>query len=402
MDIFLKRLALIAGLGQATFGCTKDACEQEPPSFQLEVTGDFQAVTTLRVELSGALGNLRRDFELQDSAADGTTSLAVELVPAPEEPAQLTIALKGLDAQRAPVSSAVRAVTVEPNGCNRIEMSLSRDVDAGPVDAGIEDQGPIDQGAEDQGVEDQGVDAGVDAGMDLDAGPEDQGMDAGGCVETVDPDTIALYTFPDDAADRTGNHDGELEGNAGFAEGPPGCGQAFEMPNSVAVSGYLRIPHAPEFELSSGSIDFWIRAQARIRATGIISKDDNEVDGGLTLFVNCGGYLVARMQNEGEAFYRCSEQPLPDDDWAHVGLNFGAGGLELYVDGERVRGEQSLGLFGIGCTQDVQCDTDTTAGLQNNTQPWVIGVSSHQGDPSLPFRDGRIDSFRISGVPRAF
>ncbi len=422
MDVLLKAYG-IALLGGLLSGCVKSACEDEAPSFLLEVTGDFSTLTALRVELSGTLGNLRRDFALGEVGADGSTSLVVELAPPPESPIELTITVIGLDAQQAPRGSAQRSTTLVANGCNRIRLQLGEGADAGvdradtgaqdsgPEDLGIGDADPGDNGLNDLGTADLGPpDLGVDGGEMPDIGIDtgiDGGVDAGGCVQMLDPTTVALYTLDGDATDLSGAHPGNLNGNTDFEPGPAGCGQALGLSNAGVVQGHLSIPHAQPFALASGAIDLWVYPNINGRAMGVLTKDAQGASDAFGLFVACSGHLVANLRVGDSNYYQCSTQPLPSNSWSHIGLNFGAGGFALYIDGGQAQGAQSQGLFGGNCNETITCGTSTTAGLQNSTQPWILGASSHDspngsGNLSLPLRAGRVDNLRLSSAPRIF
>jgi hypothetical protein len=229
------------------------------------------------------------------------------------------------------------------------------------------------------------------------------------CVAKVDPATLLLYTFSGSGTqvtDATGKHHGALVGS-GVARGlgAPGCGTAAVFPKSS--SSYVVVPDATDWDLAQGSVDFSLRIDtpAVPYLRGIVSRDADNVDkpGHLSIYQLPDGGIAVRLQltlNSG--FVRCSP-PVTFGAWHHVGVNWGPGGLELFVNGAAAQRTDSLKPGPI----TLQCGTSTEKGIEGNDNPWVLGTSSHQSaegaatPTSFPF-DGAIDSFRISKARRAF
>lgn len=227
------------------------------------------------------------------------------------------------------------------------------------------------------------------------------------CTSKIDADTLTLLTFEsitsgafDDISGR--GHTGVMHGSAQQgASGKPGCLKAAVFDGQA--DSYLEIANHPDYALAAGSVDLWVRFDQGGMA-GIVSKDasgTNE-DGHLTIFRGCDGSIVVRQQLGGDQhFIRCSS-PVSNGDWHSVGVNFGSGGLELWVDGK-----QGTRTGALPCGETYVCGSSTETGIGNNSNPWVVGAHAMNSDDgaATPVRDplaGAIDSLRISKVRRAF
>ncbi len=231
------------------------------------------------------------------------------------------------------------------------------------------------------------------------------------CATLSDPETIALFGLDseDTLDDATGIHDGIWrDGTPELVAGPPGCGSAtrFEgMLNGV-------VDDADAFHLEQGSFDMWVRLPeppAEL-AVGLISRDAlDQVNGGhISLWYERSGRLALRLQDAGvmmaPQIYVCSNGPLPQDEWIHVGVNFGAPGLELYLGGELQAGDGTV----ILSKEPQACEVSGGAwGIDGNANPWVIGAGSGgsdegSADPVSRHFDGALDELRISTVRRDF
>lgn len=229
------------------------------------------------------------------------------------------------------------------------------------------------------------------------------------CALVPDPATLLLYTFEGSGStviDVTGKHNGTIVGSSVTrSPGPPGCGNAVAFPN--AVTDYVLIPDAPDWDLSEGSVDFWVRIDTASPSTvrGIVSRDaDAHVQPGhLTVYQLCDGGLAVRLQHQSDTReVRCSP-PVKLGVWHHVGVNFGQGGLALYVNGVAATRTDTIS----NCFLTLECGTSSEQGMEGNDNPWALGVSTHnsaegQVTPTkFPF-DGAIDSFRVSSARRPF
>jgi hypothetical protein len=88
-------------------------------------------------------------------------------------------------------------------------------------------------------------------------------------------------------------------------------------------------------------------------------------------------------------------------------VNFGAGGLELHVDGVQDSRTNRQELGGMNCRDRVDCGGDLAEGLFGD-DPWVLGASAGTAVPGTvfpltdPLRGGALDDLRVSRVARPF
>jgi len=279
-------------------------------------------------------------------------------------------------------------VAVAILGCGRLGFEpLGRQ--SGPPDGGAPgDGGP---GARDGGPGDP-----VDAGEAGDAGDAGAGPDAGpeSCT-ALDPDTVFLFDFEDLSGavlrDRTGDHDGTLTPPVEAVPGPPGCGQAWRAGGLVHGS----VPDDPAFQLSQGSLDFWVRVdEASSGRRGILSRDSTgRDDGHFAVLLDSSEEIRVRLQLEARQVVRCV--PFPGVGvWFHLGINFGPPDLEVLVDGRDVQ------LPGGPCNNPM----DT--GIAGNTNRWAFGADNIQtgagGEQVGDHFEGALDEIRLSRVRRDF
>jgi len=299
----------------------------------------------------------------------------------------LTILLSGCIRTSGGEAVPEAGVDSRPTDGPRVDLVLSEAAppDAPPPDAPLPDAMPPDLSAPDGPVPD--------------AGPP--------CVASADPDTLLLYTFSGtgtQVTDATGKHHGTLVGSAARGLGAPGCGTAAVFPNSA--SDYIEVPDSPDWDLPQGSVDLWVRVDTPtpVAVRGIVSRDADQIakPGHFSIYQLPDGGIAVRLQRTTNlGAVRCSP-PLTLGAWHHVGVNFGAGGLQLFVDGA-----PGLRTDSVKAGLILQCGTSTEQGIEGNDNPWVLGTSSHQSaegsatPTSYPF-DGAIDSFRVSKIRRAF
>ena len=248
---------------------------------------------------------------------------------------------------------------------------------------------------------------------------DEQDLVGGGlpCSTGVDATTIALYTFDADGGgtsitDASGVHHGTMTGGTvELTAGPDGCDDALLLPDTGDV--FAQIPSADELQLERGSVELWVRphAPAATAIQGVISRDalNTDMPGHLSLWFMPDRRIVARLQNpDGEA-HLCSNEPVDLDRWAHVGMNFGPEGFELWVDGTRATYTEDI-VVNPGSTPPnvTRCGGGTVRGIAGNDNPWVLGASSGgsmegSAEPTNGhFRGGAIDHLRVASDRREF
>ncbi|NNL66097.1 MAG: LamG domain-containing protein [Myxococcales bacterium] len=184
--------------------------------------------------------------------------------------------------------------------------------------------------------------------------------------------------------DAVGGNDGTyrngpvLGGAAGACDG--GSSVGFDGSND-----YAEIPHVAGYLVDDGTVAFWFKADT-IRRSGLFSKDSSGYDTGghLTIFLEADGRIYVRLQSTSADHNIYSSTQVTAGGWHHVAFTFGAGGMELYLDGASVGTNGYTG--GLA----------TTSGGVGNREPIVLGASSWTSGnqvatpTSLPF-DGSLD-----------
>lgn len=407
----MTRWMLVAAMALSIAGCRSDRCESEPTSFQLDLSLPDPALANradaLWVRVRLAERSYSRRFVLGEELRDGQTAFAVDLDPAPTEVFEVTVEAEA-SAAGAPLARAEQTFRGSPDGCNRFPLALDRapsSADGGDEDGSRADAAPVDLGLADAAAADAGA-------PDREPPPPEPP-----CAARAADDDVLLYTFDEvpafttTVADARGQHPAvarPLGAVVDRAPGPEGCGLAARF----AEGRYLEVPSHPDFDLSAGALDFWVQATPtadRRLMEGILSRDASGTarSGHLSVYRACDGHLLVRLQRTNAPdVYRCSDGPLVGERWAHVGLNFGPPGVELYVDGE-LQTNTSSTTVRWDCGSPVPCGAPSSQGIDGNENPIVLGVSSHGSEEgsaapvTRPF-SGLIDSFRLSRNRRSF
>ncbi|MFK7882906.1 MAG: FG-GAP-like repeat-containing protein [Phycisphaerales bacterium] len=133
---------------------------------------------------------------------------------------------------------------------------------------------------------------------------------------------------------------------------------------------YIEVPHHDNYLLDKGSVVLWFRAGSLPKRSDLFSKDSTYFDTGghLTIGVLSGGKVYVRIQDTTTSYEIQSSAMINLDTWHHIVVNFGEGGLELYVDGDLKASSKYEG--GLG----------TTSGGIGNYEPLVIGGSTRNSD----------------------
>ncbi|MFK8003456.1 MAG: hypothetical protein AB8H86_28050 [Polyangiales bacterium] len=274
--------------------------------------------------------------------------------------------------------------------------------------------GDFDAGAQDAGMPDVRV---PDAFTTPDAGPVEMDVpvvdvfDAGpppGC-SGPDDDTLFLYDFSGEM-DLVSGYAGSTRSGGALTPGDSPCDPQVLTTPSPLASRFV-VPDQASFRVAEGSLDFWVRRPTTLTgsAVGVFSRDelDIETEGQLTLFFSLEERFVLRGQiNDSLSVRLCSQDPVPAEEWIRVGINWGPGGLELYLNGVLQMGAGAVGIF---TESDTGCSGSSIpfsiAGTQN---PFVLGASIHRSAPgedepaAHPGPDWQYSHFRLSGVRRDY
>ena len=238
------------------------------------------------------------------------------------------------------------------------------------------------------------------------------------CDPAGTPDTIALFTFdsPSWLTDEVGSIVATLSPGAGgtvhAATGP--CGALCLAFTDSTANAYVEIPDRDVWDLTVGSVDLYVRLDRQLSpsagaAQTILSRDARGIanPGHFNLWYDpVEGRLAVRIQGAGPVTeVACSDANLDLSSWTHVGVNFGSGGLALYINGELQSDRVGVAArpFGSSCGL-----SGADPGIAGNDNPWAIGVGTTDSEEGSvrpawgPIGRGAVDHLRISGARRDF
>ncbi|MCP4846168.1 MAG: tandem-95 repeat protein, partial [Actinomycetia bacterium] len=192
------------------------------------------------------------------------------------------------------------------------------------------------------------------------------------------------------AGNATGTYNGPSLGESDPVNGDPDTAAGF---NRTELD-YIEIAHDDAYRLDEGTVQLWFNADDLAQDQTLFSKDSSGLDTGghLTIRVLTGGSVETRLQStSGDNFVYSGAGSVTAGNWHHVAFSFGSGGMQLYLDGNRVDTNPYTG--GLG----------TTSGGAGNYEPIAIGASTRtSGDgtvtPLNDYFDGRIDEVAIFGT----
>lgn len=254
----------------------------------------------------------------------------------------------------------------------------------------------------------------------LDAGDRADGGIEPGCtrIDDEDPATVALYRFDGDLESNGDAPGAAASGAHRFVAGPhAGCGRALAF-TEMDQAAYIYIEDDGRWDLSSGSIDLWLRpgdlpsagAGASRNAWDFLSRDGFGTEpesGHLSFFLDATGRLAVRLQNDSDTgdSVLCSNETLEVNRWVHVAFNFGES-VALYVDGVV---QTYLGALEQTDNTGSECTGPPAEarGIDGNARPWVIGRGGYRQVEPLddirgPSFNGAIDHLRIRSAPIDF
>ena len=154
---------------------------------------------------------------------------------------------------------------------------------------------------------------------------------------------------------------------------------------------YVEVAHDDDYLLNEGTVAFWFKADNTSTEQGLFSKDSNGYDTGgqLSFTLESDGRVSVRLQSTSNSYTLYANSSIQPDSWQHVALNFGPGGMELFLNGELQQSDVYTG--GLG----------SSSGGVGNLEPIVLGaLSSKSGDLQAtpvvsPLLGGAIDEVEI-------
>ena len=207
------------------------------------------------------------------------------------------------------------------------------------------------------------------------------------CNSEVDAEAVALYLLDDPIpADATGEHSGTTRMTVTTAPGR--CGSA----SALFDTGYILVPDHAEFDLTTGSIEMFVRLSTLGAANQTFVARDalGTSEGHFIVLVSEAGHLITRLQRGNTSFYRCADFPL--NTWVHVGVSFGTPGLRMWMNGmPATKSTATISGSVVDCTQEV------TGGIDGNNNALLIGASNALlGEEGSP--DPAVDQFVLGGT----
>lgn len=185
----LPWLIALAAFAAGSSACKDDACKGLGPSFQLDVSVPpalSGSIRSLAVRVQADQLVWSQVIPVVDQLSDQTTSLAINLEPAPTAAFRLEVEVTARDAGGRSIAGGTNAIDATPDGCNTLNVVLgAAREDGGVTDLGADtgtgsdagDSGPTDSTLSDTGEED--APSGDALPGDADGGPADQGLDGG-------------------------------------------------------------------------------------------------------------------------------------------------------------------------------------------------------------------------------
>lgn len=233
----------------------------------------------------------------------------------------------------------------------------------------------------------------------------------------LDEGVFAAYRFEGGLTDSLGGAptgtarpEGATTADLTFPPGPTAdCGTALAADDAH----YVVITDDDDWSDRVRSLDFWFYSAAPPFPflEGILSRDAEGIalPGHMSLVRNTAGQLALRLQDASRdtADEKICSPATTAEGWVHVGVNLGAPGVQLWVNGVEVdapllEGASYAGVF--TCQQRAPTPFD----IDGNDNPWVLAAASFQsvegtGEPvERPLSEAAIDELRFSSERREF
>ena len=200
-------------------------------------------------------------------------------------------------------------------------------------------------------------------------------------------DTVGTTIVDSGSAAANGTLNGPALAQTGALNGDSNTAVRFD-----GIDDYIEIPHATDFLLDDGTIQFWFNADSTGTQQALLSKDYTGLGTGghLTIWLTGSGTIQTRLQSTTAEYYVETSSPVTAGQWHHIAFSFGSNGMELYVDGVLTDVNGYTG--GLG----------TTSGGTGNIESFVLGATNWQGSQGNisainRFFGGSLDEVSIVG-----
>jgi Ca2+-binding RTX toxin-like protein len=127
----------------------------------------------------------------------------------------------------------------------------------------------------------------------------------------------------------------------------------------------LVFAHTDDMDVRNGTIAFSFRADSLDHTQWLFSKDASGNGlGHMVAYLEDDGDLVIRMQDQNDSYYFKIDSAVEIGETYDFALNFGKGGMELYLDGVKVA-----------------ADKDIRFGLNWNEEAFIVGANGWSNTP---------------------
>ena len=282
----------------------------------------------------------------------------------------------------------------------RDEASVDVDTDAdadgdADSDADSDVDGDVDGDADVDSVSDADVEHDVDSEIDQEEEPTP-------CSPPLTGNILGRFTYDVDFDDVDGRHTARRQNAGGCITRTPGrsveCGRALHFASSCEAA-WVEIEDSEDWNDVS-AVDFWLRPGASAPA-GYVSRDALGFGTGhFAIFRGEEDRIAVRVQLASDETQTtiCSNERIDDDEWIHIGVNVGAGGIELWIDGVAQSGRGDLTLRSedpvwiLTCNDNAELELD----LGELDLPWVLGASPYGCEP--PCLASELEAFVVDGA----
>ncbi len=222
------------------------------------------------------------------------------------------------------------------------------------------------------------------------------------CTE-VDDKTVFLFLFSNGISEVGGYNTINVNGVINVPSDSICGGNDIEL----GRTGRVQISPNDDFDIAEGSADIWFLMRSTSGTHTLFSRDsDGLQDGEFEVFMMEGGRFAVRYEMGGMEHAVCTPAIAMTNEWMHVGINFGAAGVGLWVDGFAYEADGDAESSSGGT---LPCGEGNAAfSTVGNANPFLVGAGQRTamagtGAPATNFSNGaRFDDFRLSAIRRDF
>lgn len=172
----------------------------------------------------------------------------------------------------------------------------------------------------------------------------------------------------------------KLSGRNGVYNVPHAAGDETHAHGNLAPrinssAEYIRVPHQASYELSNGTLCFWVRFDNKPNGgqrVSAVTKDRNPLNSKISLGTWLDRNNFNFMLQNSYGFGRTvsfSSSKIIQGQWHHIAVTWGSAGMELYLDGTREVRETGSGYtLGLGLGLGFTNDFDWFFGVRNLPQ----------------------------------